>query len=245
MLKTRKIGLSSTTLRFIAMFFMLLDHMWATVVTGNNWMTYVGRMAMPIFAFLVAEGYVHTKNLRKYKLRLLLFGLISEIPFNLMVAGGLFFPFHQNVMFTLLLGLLAIERIDGIRKNLTPKGIIANGLLGLGICVLSVITFVDYNITGVLTVVMFYMLRSIPFAPIWQLLGMILINIVFRKGMYIPITIGTITFEFITQGFAVFSLLFIWCYNGKKGYSKKWVQYFAYAFYPLHMLVLYVIWTVL
>ncbi len=244
MIETRKFGLSSTALRFIAMFFMLLDHMWATVITGNNWMTYVGRMAMPIFAFLVSEGYVHTRNLKKYKLRLLLFGLVSEIPFNLMVAGGVFFPFHQNVMFTLLLGLLAVERMDAIKKNATPKVITQNALIILGIFVLSVITFVDYNITGVLTVVMFYVLRNVPFSPIWQLMGMILINIVFRKGMYIPITIGTVTFEFITQGFAVFSLLFIWCYNGQKGSTQKWVQHFAYVFYPLHMLVLYVIWMI-
>lgn len=245
MVNTKKIGLSSAALRFIAMFFMLLDHMWATLIAGNDWMTYVGRMAMPIFAFLVAEGYVHTKNLKKYKLRLLLFGVLSEVPFNLIVAGGVFFPFHQNVMFTLLLGLLAVERIDKIRKNLSPKAVIINVLLLFGICILSVITFVDYNITGVLTVVMFYLLRNVPFSPIWQLLGMILINIVLRKGMYIPITIGTVTFEFITQGFAVFSLLFIWCYNGQKGCDKKWVQYFAYAFYPLHMLALYVVWLIL
>ncbi len=245
MTKTGRIGLSSTALRYIAMVFMLLDHMWATLISGNNWMTYVGRMAMPIFAFLVAEGYVHTGNLKKYKMRLFIFGLLSEIPFNLMVAGSCIFPFHQNVMFTLLIGLLVIERIDTIRKNKTPKEICKNGFIIIGLCILSVITFVDYNITGVLTVVMFYVLRRVPFAPVWQLVGMILINIVMRKGMYIPITIGTFTFEFITQGFAVFSLLLIWMYNGKKGCSEKGVQYFAYAFYPLHMLVLYLIWLLL
>jgi len=244
-MKTGRIGLSSTALRYIAMIFMLLDHMWATLISGNNWMTYVGRMAMPIFAFLVAEGYVHTRNLKKYKMRLLIFGLLSEIPFNLLVSGSVIFPFHQNVMFTLLLGLLVIERVDFIKKNRAPKSICKNGLLILGLCILSVITFVDYNITGVLTVVLFYILRRVPFAPFWQLVGMVLINIVLRKGMYIPITIGSVTFEFITQGFAVFSLLLIWLYNGKKGCSKKWVQYFAYVFYPLHMLVLYMIWLLL
>lgn len=237
--------MSSTVLRYMAMFFMLLDHMWATLVPGNNWMTYVGRMAMPIFAFLVSEGYVHTRNLKKYKLRLLVFGLISEIPFNLMVSGSVIFPFHQNVMFTLLLGLFAIERVDSVKKNRTPKAICKNILLLVGICILSVITFVDYNFTGVMTVLLFYILRDVKFAPVWQLAGMILINIVLRKGLYIPITIGTFTFQFITQGFAICSLLFIWLYNGEKGCSKKWVQYFAYAFYPLHMLVLYLIWLML
>ena len=242
MAKEGRIGLTSTALRYIAMVFMLLDHMWATLISGNNWMTYVGRMAMPIFAFLVAEGYVHTGNLKKYKMRLFLFGILSEIPFNLMAGGRCIFPFHQNIMFTLLIGLLVIERIDAIRKNKAPKEICKNGFIIVGLCILSVITFVDYNITGVLTVVLFYVLRRVPFAPVWQLVGMVLINIVLQKGMYIPITIGSVTFEFITQGFAVFSLLFIWFYNGKKGCSKKWVQYFAYVFYPLHMLVLYMIW---
>ena len=76
MTQEKRFGLSSTTLRFIAMAFMLLDHMWATLVPGNNWMTYMGRMAMPIFAFLIAEGYAHTRSVKNYKKRLFIFGLI-------------------------------------------------------------------------------------------------------------------------------------------------------------------------
>lgn len=63
--------------------------------------------------------------------------------------------------------------------------------------------------------------------------------------MMIPVTLGSFSFEFSTQGFALFALVFIWLYNDKKGCSNKAVQYFAYAFYPLHMLVLYLIWLMM
>lgn len=242
MMKERKIGLSSTVLRYIAMFFMLLDHAWATIVPGNNWMTYMGRMAMPIFAFLIAEGYAHTSDVRKYKKRLLIFGLISEVPFDLMVSGSPFFLFHQNVMFTLLLGLLGIEAFERVKNADNGKGVVKNVLILLGIGILSILSFVDYNIMGVATVIMFHAFRKVRFGKLWQLLGMFLLNIVWHKGLVVPISIGSIQFEFVTQGFAIFSLLLIWMYNGKKGSSSKAVQYFAYAFYPAHMLLLYLIW---
>ena len=101
-----KFGLNATHLRIFALTLMLLDHLWATVVPGNNWMTYLGRMAFPIFAFQTAQGYIHTRDFKAYCKRLVIFALISEIPFNLMLMSSPIFPFHQNVMLTLLLGLL-------------------------------------------------------------------------------------------------------------------------------------------
>ena len=88
--------IDSLGLKLIAVIAMMLDHMCYTVIPGNMWMTWVGRIAFPIFAFLIVEGYFHTKNVKKYALRLLIFALISEVPFNLMVSGSVFFPFHQN-----------------------------------------------------------------------------------------------------------------------------------------------------
>ena len=100
--------LDANMLRALACALMLCDHMWATIVPGNEWMTWLGRLAFPIFAFQIAEGFFHTSNFRNYAVRLLIFGLVSEIPFDLVYGSTILYPYHQNVMFTLLFGLLAI-----------------------------------------------------------------------------------------------------------------------------------------
>lgn len=230
--------MTSNLLRALACFFMLLDHLWASLIPGNNWMTYLGRLAFPIFAFQISEGYFHTSDFKKYALRLLIFGLISEIPFNLLYNSSIVFPFHQNVMFTLLLGLLSIRALDTARHDLCPKSVLKAVLIVAGCLLLSVVCFVDYSAMGVLTVIMFYLLRDFPFARLAQVFAMVFFNIITFKGMYIPVTIGSFTFDFPTQGFAVLALIPIWLYNGKKGRSNKALQYGFYAFYPVHLLVL-------
>ena len=234
-------GLTSNMLRCIAVVLMLSDHIWATYMSFGNWMTYIGRMAFPIFAFQIAEGFVHTKNFKKYALRLLGFAFVTEIPFNLFYSSRWFNPYHQNVLFTLLLGLLAIRVIDNVKKDHTKKNIGVSALwLGL-ICAASVIGFVDYGFLGVLTVVMFYVFRGFPFAWLAQLIGMVAINVVFFEGLVIPVELLGKLIEIPTQAFAVFSLIPIWLYGGRKGKSNKALQYGFYAFYPVHMLILYLI----
>ena len=234
-------GLTSNMLRVIAVILMLSDHIWATYMSLGNWMTYIGRMAFPIFAFQIAEGFIHTSNFKKYALRLLGFALITEIPFNLFYSSRWFNPYHQNVLFTLLLGLLAIKVIDEAKKNKTGKMIARSALWLVLICVASTLGFVDYGFLGVLTVVMFYVLRDFPFAWAFQLVAMVLINIVFFEGQVFPFEILGKIVEIPSQGFAVFSLIPIWLYGGKKGKSSKVMQYGFYAFYPVHMLILYLI----
>ena len=234
-------GLTSNMLRVFAVIFMLSDHIWATYMSFGDWMTYVGRMAFPIFAFQIAEGFAHTSSFKKYALRLLGFAVISEIPFNLFYSSRLFNPYHQNVLFTLLLGLLAIYVIDNIRKNKTAKNIALSVLWLLLITITSVIGFVDYGFLGVLTVVMFYIFKNFPFAWVLQLVAIVLINIVFFEGQVLIVEILGKTFEIPYQGFAVFALIPIWLYGGKKGKSSKVMQYGFYAFYPIHMLILYLI----
>lgn len=234
-------GLNSDILRMVAVLLMISDHVWATYMNLGDWMTYIGRMAFPIFAFQIAEGFIHTSNLKKYTLRLLGFALISEIPFNLFYSSRWFNPYNQNVMFTLLLGLLAITVIDKTRKEKTLKSIALCAVYLFLISIASVLGFIDYGFLGVVTVVMFYLLRDFPFAWVAQLVAMVLINIVFFEGQVFPVEILGKTVEIPSQGFAVFALIPIWLYGGRRGKAGKVVQYSFYAFYPVHMLVLYLI----
>ena len=234
-------GLTSNMLRAIAVLLMLSDHIWATYMSFGNWMTYIGRMAFPIFAFQIAEGFVHTKNFKKYALRLLGFALVSEVPFNFFYSSRWFNPYHQNVLFTLLLGLMAIKVIDNLKKNHKAKDIALSVLWLFLIVIGSVVGFVDYGLNGVLMVVLFYVCRSFPFAWLAQLIGMVCINVVFFEGLVIPVELFGNTVEIPTQAFAVFALIPIWLYGGRKGMTNKVLQYGFYAFYPVHMIILYLI----
>lgn len=234
-------GLRKEMLQLTAVALMLCDHIWATYMSFGNWLTYIGRLAFPIFAFFIAEGFCLTSDVKKYALRLLGFGIVSELPFNLFYSSRTFNPYHQNVMFTLLLGLLAIAVIDRLKKDRSIRSIALSLLYLLLITVASVVGFVDYGLSGVLTVVMFYLFRDFPFAWVLQLIGMVLINIVFFEGQVIPVTFSGLSFEFPTQGFAVLSLVPIWLYGGKRFGKNRAVQYGFYAFYPVHMLILYLI----
>ena len=215
-----KFGLTATHLRILALFLMLLDHLWGTVVPGNDWMTYLGRMAFPIFAFQAAEGYHHTHNFKEYCKRLLIFAAVSEIPFNLMITGSPIFPFHQNVMLTLLLGLLACKAWDQ-RKWWQLALIWLAGIL----------TFPDYGALGVASVLMFHVFRGQKW---WQPVFLVLINWFGYEGR--QLLIGS--FEFPVQAFAIGAFLPISLYNGEKGSGGKALQYGSYAFYPIHMLIL-------
>lgn len=215
-----KFGLTATHLRILALILMLLDHLWATVIPGNDWMTYLGRIAFPIFAFQTAEGYHYTHDFKGYCKRLVIFALISEIPFNLMIIGSPLFPFHQNVMLTLLLGLLACRAWD-VRNW---------GLLGL-ICLTGFLGFPDYGVLGVITVLLFHVFRGRKSA---QFLMLVLINWFGFEGQ--QFLIGS--FEIPVQSFAILAIIPIVLYNGEKGRGGKWLQYGSYVFYPLHMLIL-------
>ena len=110
-LEDRKVpfGLSSFALKCIALITMIIDHVGAILYPEARVLRIIGRIAFPIYAFLVAEGFYHTKNVKKYMLRLLLFALVSEIPFDLALTGQILEFGHQNVFFTLFAGLLLME----------------------------------------------------------------------------------------------------------------------------------------
>ena len=105
---SKNFQLTAAVLHIIAMTLMLMDHLWATLLPAREWLTCAGRVAFPIFAFMAVEGYFHTRSFKKYILRMLLFAVLSEIPFDLMYGGTWFYPVHQNVLWTFLLSLLGV-----------------------------------------------------------------------------------------------------------------------------------------
>lgn len=259
--KKIEIGVTSAFLHVIAMLFMLSDHMWATVTPGHPWMTCVGRIAYPIFAFMIVEGYFHTHSLMKYMGRMLVFALITEIPFDLMYGNAVIYPFHQNVMWTFLISLCGIwimETVKAKTKEMAKKRAEQNGeaklkkylwiiipvdiVVVLSGFIIGLLSMVDYYGMGVVTVFLFYFFRGRKW---WCYLGQVLVmyylNVEVLGGLCYIVTIFGHKFEVVQQGFALLALIPIWLYRGKQGYHSKWFQYLCYAFYPGHIIVLVLI----
>lgn len=236
----RKLDFSSATLHILAMLLMLLDHLWATIVPGQEWLTCLGRVAFPIFAFLAAEGYFHTHNFKRYCLRLLLFALISEVPFNLMYGGQPLYPFHQNVLWTFLIALLGMRLLDLARSKMKLWLFVPTAaLLVLLFTGIGQLAMVDYFGAGVLTVFVFYFFHGRNWwCFVGQLIGLGFIHIHLLGSMYYPIIVFGHEFHLVQQGLALLALLPIWLYHGRQGHHSKPFQYLCYAFYPVHILIL-------
>ena len=237
--QTHKLETTSASLHIMAMLFMLLDHLWATVVPGNDWMTCVGRLAFPIFAFSLVEGFFHTRDRKAYAKRLLVFALLSEIPFDLAVGSRWFYPIHQNVLWTFLMALGLMqwnetqrEKAPARRSAVAVASVIIGALAGL-------ITMADYYHAGILTVLVFYFFRGTSlFHRLGQLAALWYINFELLGGLGYELSLFGRPFFFPQQGFALLALLPIWLYGGRQGHRSKTFQYFCYAFYPVHLLVL-------
>jgi hypothetical protein len=192
---------------------------------------------------MIVEGYFHTGNLKKYVRRLLIFAILSEIPFNLMLGGRVFYPIQQNVLWSFLISLGMIhwnERAKASGKIWLRVLVgIASVLLGY---ILGLVTFVDYYFAGVLTALVFYFFRGRKW---WCLIGQLIclwyINVEMLGGIGWDVSIGTFTFFFTRQGLALLALIPIWLYRGRQGYHSKWFQYVCYGFYPVHLLIIGVI----
>lgn len=236
--------ISSAGLHILAMGLMLCDHIWATVYPAE-WLTCVGRIAFPIFAFLAAEGFRRTHDLRRYLLRLLVWALLAEIPFNLMYSGLLFYPYHQNVLWTFLLSLLIILGIERCRARFHPAvaAALSAGLALLGY-LLGYAAFADYYGVGVLTVLVFYLFPQRNWKCfLGQLLCLYLLNVHLLGGYYYDLRLFGLEIELVQQGLALLALIPIWLYRGRQGHHSRGFQLFCYAFYPAHMLLLFLLRT--
>lgn len=243
MQKQKNIRLTAAALHVLAMVFMLCDHIWAVFLVGHDWMTCLGRLAFPIFAFMIVEGYHHTSNLRRYLRRLLIAAVISEIPFNLMSGGVPFYPLHQNVLWTFLLALLLICMIERVKRKekiwLTVLAWVAAVILGF---LLGFLTMVDYYGGGVLMVLSFHLFRGRRW---WHFAGQLgclyYLNVELLGGFGYVLNLFGQEIFLARQGLALLALLPIWLYQGEQGHHSKRFQTFCYAFYPAHMLILAVI----
>lgn len=208
----RRFGLSGFWLKWIAMVSMLVDHVGMALYPQYLFLRIIGRLAFPIYCFLLVEGAVHTSHKKRYLGRLFLFALLSEIPFDLLVSGQLFCLDYQNVFFTLLLGLLAVFALE--RWKASGYGAVISLLLVL----LAWFARTDYGGGGVIIILLFYLFR--------------------RQQLLKTVSFATATVLLYggLQNYAILSMGPVLCYNGERGPR---VKYFFYVFYPAHLLVLY------
>lgn len=237
---TRRVETTSMLLHVMAMLFMLCDHLWGTIVPGNDWLTCIGRISFPIFAFMIVEGYFRTKSLKKYVWRLLIFAVVSEIPFNLAMGSSIFYPIHQNVLWSFLIaiGLIWLNEKAKEKSKFWVRICTGIGTVLLGYIV-GLLTMVDFYHAGILTVLVFYFCKERKWwCYIAQFLCLWYINVELLGGFGYEIPLFGQTFFFQRQSFALLALIPIWLYRGKQGYHSKALQYVYYAFYPLHLLLL-------
>lgn len=239
----QKRGLSQESLKLIACMTMLVDHLAVIIVMGSLYSTHhgmrleiyetmrlIGRIAFPIYCFLLAEGSAHTHNPVRYGLRLAICALLSELPYDLALWGRITWQ-HQNVMVTLFLGFCALEVMKRC-PNLPLKL-----LLALPFAALAEFAGGDYGAKGIMLVVLFALTRRIPHRHLAQVLGIWFVfspnHAMFLNWMeQLSVT---------TQEWAVLAILPITLYDGRKVTKSKAVQWGFYLFYPAHLLLLYLI----
>lgn len=214
--------LDGTALKLIAMVSMVCDHVGDLFFPGETWLRILGRLALPLFAFCIAEGYEHTRSKGRYLRRLGLFALISELPFDLAVYGGLEFT-HQNVMLTFFLAVLALLAYDWARGRYPGRaGLLLGGGMVLVLAAAALLLRADYGYFAVLLVFVFYLLRE-KGQTVRQLWALALQLLLRNKGVF---------------AFGALSFIPLMLYNGQRGRGLKWL---FYVFYPGHLLLLYLL----
>lgn len=226
--------LSTNKLKIIAMIAMTFDHIGAALLPQHLFIRSIfriaGRLAMPVFCYLIVIGLFATKDIRKYLTRLLIFALISEIPFDLAFHNTIIEFRSQNVFFTLMIGLFVIWLIEKEKMFFLRRSVLLSNLFELLIlctgCAIAYFLKTDYTFFGVLMIYFFYECR---FHAILSILA--------QTAVYV--LMGGI------EVFAVFALVPICMYNGEKGKNSKILKWCFYAYYPCHLLLIYMVRTFL
>ena len=233
---------------------MLLDHI------GYFWnihsLRVIGRIAFPIFVYMIYNGYRYTSSKGKYALRLTIFAIGTQIPFNLFVYGQLFYN-NGNVFFTLLAALLSLWSFDFMLHRKGLRWLCFLPTLVLCFLYYKGVIVSDYGMVGIVLILVFYLCDHE--GAVWKLLTVL----GFYCGIYcnellaffrtiILLILGqktafpVLSNWSITQVYAGFALPLIFAYNGEKGTIRgktggKVLQYGFYLFYPLHMVLLYLL----
>ena len=227
----RSRGLDGGVLKGIAAALMLTDHVGAILLPEVSVLRCVGRLAFPVFAFFIAEGYAHTRDFGRYFRRLAILAVVSEIPFNL-ENGAVFDPTRQNVLFTFCLALLTLRGLEALGRERGFGRWAGCGLVLAAGFATGELLRTDYGGWGVVTVALLYLCRDGRFARLWLLLAMAAVNGLGMGSLTMPVFGG----EMPIQIFAVAALPVIWLYNGQAG--PKGLRRAFYVFYPAHLLVL-------
>lgn len=217
--------LTGSELKFIALCTMTVDHIGAVLLPQYLFLRIIGRIAFPIYCFLIVNGYFYTRDCRKYVGRLMLFAFLSEIFFDLTFFGRVYATQHQNVFFTLAIGLIMIYSLENIKRKMTVKMWFLSYVIELIVvvlcCILAYFLQTDYSFFGIIMIYGFYVFRYNGFL-----------------SCFFQIYINTIVMGGI-QGFAALSLPLICMYNGEPGTKRyKWL---FYIYYPAHLLVLFIL----
>jgi len=234
-------------LKLIAIITMLIDHTGAILFPDDYNYRIIGRLAFPIFAFLIAEGYAHTRDIKKYVSRIFIFAMISQIPYyiafnpiNYNVNEVTSYFVHDfNVLFTFVFAILAIFSYENLDK-------LSAILVVFFISFLAYTLNVDYVYYGVLLVFVFYIIKS----KVGKIIGFFVVHVIYLWHSYgiILFTDGAFSinmFAFRDIQMALIMLtplvssIFILLYNGKPG--SKNLKWFFYVFYSAHILILYLI----
>jgi len=211
-------GINTFTLKLIAILSMTIDHIGYLLFPKVTLLRIVGRIAFPIFAYLIAEGFVHTGDVKKYLLRLGIFAILSEIPYDLVISGDVLDLEQQNIFFTLFAGLLAISLVSKTKSIVLQFGSIAV------IALLAEFIKVDYGSVGVMMIVLFYVFRERKTERF------------FIVAMLILLIPGS------TALYALLSFILIALHNKEQGPKMKWI---FYLYYPVHLFILYGIYVLI